>query len=481
MRQLPVAVLMLGLVTPALAQPSDQAPKHPPSGQAPAGEPSAPVQPSEPEAEPPAARESEAPPGAASEPVTAADSAAQEAGTSEADASAGVGDGDEPAAGAAQATGETDADEAADEAASEADHGEDDAEDEEEEEDEADEEDEGEAYSHHGIELPGQLQLHGMFDVAYERHGYTDDLSEGKDALRNYHHFLFLRREAAGDPLGLEVELVDLTFYEIGLRLTDRGSPWRVDLKLGKVLVPFGDEPLFHHMYGGQGGFNQRFVPAVWARHGGIVRVQHRLGDLSIQNDAYLVQGHAIDASDAVIDLQADGSSADDVQLAVGERVGLAWDAITVWYSLYYSRLGYDRQLLLQAIDVGLHRLRDVPVLEDIAISIGVARADVSGGTWTEERVPLEHYYHFADYLQLRYYVLEWLQIEGRTGVLFTNNREGVYRDDDRDDVTDVDTHTLGVSMRYRGLFAGLHHVWRLEARDERADDYLRLRIGYAF
>ena len=352
---------------------------------------------------------------------------------------------------------------------------------EEEAEEEAEEEQEDAGYSHRGIELPGDLQLHGMFDVGYERHGYTDDPTDGQHALRNYHHFLFLRREVRGDPLSLEVELIDLTFYEIGLRLSERGDPWQLDIKLGKILVPFGDEPLFHHLYGGQSGFDQRFVPAVWARHGASVRMRRRIGDLSLQNDAYVVQGHSIDASDAVIDLQRDLSSADDARLAVGDRVGLSWDAITVWYSLYYSRLGFDRQLLLQAIDVGIHRLRDVPVLEDLAISVGVARADVSGGTWTEERVPLEHYYHFADYLQLRYYLLDWLRIDARTGVLTTNNRKGVYRDDARDDVTDVDTHNLGVSMRYRGLSASLHHVWRLEARDERTDDFMRLRIGYAF
>ena len=353
-----------------------------------------------------------------------------------------------------------------------------------EDDDSEEESDGGSDYHHHGaggIQLPGDLRVNGIFDLAYERWGYTDNLADGKDALRNYHHFLFLRREAKDDPFALDIELVDLLFYELRIRLTKREDPWGVNVRLGKILVPFGYEPLFHHLYGGVTGFDQRFVPAVWSRHGANVQVQHRFGDISVTNDTYIVQGHAISQDDAVINLQTDLAPDDDVNFALGDRVGIAWDAITAWYSIYYSRLGFSRQLLLQAIDIGVWRLPDVPILENLAISIGLARADVSGGTWTADRVPLEHYYHFADYLRLQYFILDWLKVEARTGIVTTNNRNGLYVDPARADVTDVNTHVLGIAASYMGFTATLQHFWRMERRDERKDDFLRLRLSYAF
>jgi hypothetical protein len=378
---------------------------------------------------------------------------------------------------AAEATAEAQATESDDTQQDEA--GDDEESETDDEEDE--EEDEGGGYHHRGIPLPGDLRLNGIFDVAYERRDYSGDLGDGRDGINNYHHFLFLRRDARGDPFSIDIELVDLSFYEIGVRFTEHSDPWQVSLKLGKILVPFGDEPLFHHPYGGALGFDQRFLPIIWARHGVAAQVRHRFGDLSVRNDAYVVHGHELDTDDAVIDLQTDLSSSTDARWALGDRVGLAWEAISVWYSIYYNRVRFDRQLLLQAIDISLWRPHGIPVLEDLAITLGVARADVSGGTWTEERVPLEHYYHFADYLRLQYFITEWLQLDARTGIVTTNNREGVYRDEDRDDVTDVTTHAIGLTARFMGFSASLHHHWRYERRDEIPNDLLRLRLSYAF
>jgi len=336
-----------------------------------------------------------------------------------------------------------------------------------------------------GLQLPGDLRLHGIFDLAYERIGYTDDPGDGRDSLRNYHHFLFLQREARGDPFSIKIELVDLTFYEIGIQLTERDAPWALRIELGKLLVPFGDEPLFHHSYGGVRGFDQRMLPAVWARHGAALKLQRRVGDVDLQNDLYLVQGHAIAQADAVIDLQSDLSPTDDIRLAVGDRIGLSWDALSAWYSIYYNRIGFGRQLLVQAVDLGLYRFADVPVLEDFAIAAGVIRANVFGGENDAdndaEDSPLEDYYHFGDYLRLRYYATHWLHFEARSGIVTRDNRKALVRDRERDDVKDVTTHSLGAFVQFGGFTVSLQHFWRLEERDEIDDDFLRLRFSYAF
>ena len=67
-----------------------------------------------------------------------------------------------------------------------------------------------------GPGCPFGFMLNGRFDLDYERRHFSGDPFDDAsvNALRSYHHFLFLSRDSAGDPCGLSVEVLTLQFWE---------------------------------------------------------------------------------------------------------------------------------------------------------------------------------------------------------------------------------------------------------------------------
>ena len=126
-----------------------------------------------------------------------------------------------------------------------------------------------------GVGLPFGLMLNGRFDLDYERRKFTgspfDD--SATNALRSYHHFLFLSRESADDPVGLSLEVLTPAVLGGALPLARRAAAGRVLVSGGKIFVPFGADPLMHQSYGGLAGFDQKILPALWAQEGGAVHV----------------------------------------------------------------------------------------------------------------------------------------------------------------------------------------------------------------
>jgi hypothetical protein len=331
--------------------------------------------------------------------------------------------------------------------------------------------------------LLGSLRLNGRFDLNFERTGYNDHPFQpgAINALRSHHHFLFLSRQSTQDPISLTVEILSLQFWELGYRL-DKGTwPVQVTTKLGKVMVPFGADPLFHHSYGGHAGFDQRVLPPLFAREGLTANFQGRWRTVSLSGDLYAIAGYALKRGDGVLSLQADLAPLDAVRIGLGARLAASWGPITVWYSPYFNDLGFDRRLFLQALDLAIWRPRGLPVLEHFSLGAGLLRADVSGGESDGYGGPGQDYYHFASYLQLRYYPRDWLYLQYRQGLRTFNNRRGLILDTSRLTRDDGSTHNLGVMARWHGLSVGLFHFWNLEKADEVPDDLTRLVVAFEF
>lgn len=327
---------------------------------------------------------------------------------------------------------------------------------------------------HGGLDLFGGIRLHGRFDIAYERHGYTDDLTEGKDAFRNHHRFLFIERHVKDDPFFFNAEVLGLNFYEMGFRLRGQGEEiWRVSMAAGKVLVPFGADPLYHHAYGGRVGADQRVLPIVWGEYGLKGALELALDPVALRIDAFVLRGYALRDASAILNLQTNGAPLDDLNFAGGGRISASLGAATLNYSFYGGTLDHDRSLFMQAVDLTIWRL-DLPVLEDFALTLGALRADVWGGDAAA-------YYHFADYLQLRYYPLDCFYIQYRGGLDMRDNRDGVFADAARLDRFDTSAHSLSLGWIYGNFSLVLQHLWQLELRDEQDDDFLRVIATYEF
>jgi hypothetical protein len=332
------------------------------------------------------------------------------------------------------------------------------------------------------LRFPGGFSLNGRFDLDYERRGFSGDpLANGAtNALRSYHHFLFLSRESTGDPFGLSLEMLSLLFWEAHVRWAPRGRAIQVTLAGGKILVPFGADPLFHQSYGGHTGFDQRILPVVWAQEGVAAHVLWQRRAVALTDDLYVVRGYGLRQANGVLNLQSDLSPADDARLAWGNRLGAAWGPLSLWYSALFNMLGFGRRLFMQAADITLWRLRGVPVLEHVSLAAGLLRADVSGGG-AGIGGPGQDYYHFGSYFQLRVHPTDWLYFQYRQGVRTFNNRRGLWIDDTRLTSDDGSTHNFAVVARDRGFTASVAWFFNLEKTAEIPDDLLRVSLTYEF
>ncbi len=332
-----------------------------------------------------------------------------------------------------------------------------------------------------GLALPFGFLLNGRFDLNYERRQFTGDPfgSASVAALRSYHHFLFLSREA-GDPCGLTVEVLTLLFWEGHCRLPRRLGPVAVTIAAGKIVVPFGADPLFHQSYGGLAGFDQVVLPPVWSIEGVAAHAVLSRRELVFTDDLFVVRGYALAHADSVINLQSDFSPDDDTRLAVGNRIGAAWRGISAWYSAYFNPLGFGRHLFMQAIDLNIWRQRQIPVLGHFSLGMGLLRADVSGGGPGVGGVGYD-YYDFADYLTLRYYPVDWLFLQYRTGLFTFDNRRALVLDNSRVSSTDGSTHNFGIVARTRNLWFGIFYFINLEKVNEIPNDLFRVNVTYEF
>jgi hypothetical protein len=329
-----------------------------------------------------------------------------------------------------------------------------------------------------GLLLPAGFFLNGRFDLNYERQHFNGNpWADGSTAaLRSYHHFLFLSREAASDPFGLSIEFLTLQFWEAHARIGGgQGRPWRLLLAGGKIIVPFGADPLVHQSYGGLVGFDQRILPPVWAQEGFAAHFAFEHRRLVVTDDVYVVRGYALPRADAVLNLQNDFSPPENVRLGWGNRLGVAWFCASAWYSAYVNTLGFGRLLFMQAGDLTIARPRRIPVLGHFSAGAGLLRADVSGGGAGLD------YYQFGSYFTLRYYPTDWLFFQYRQGLRTFNNRRGLYLDETRLSPEDMSTHNFEAVARYRGVTFGLGYFLLFEKAGEIPNDFVRVSVAYDF
>lgn len=333
-------------------------------------------------------------------------------------------------------------------------------------------------YKKYGIDLPLGFRLNGRFDLNYERRDFEGNPfnEDATAALRSYHTFLFVSRDPGTDdiPFGISIEAITLQFWEAYFLYEPEALDVRLLLKMGRILVPFGADPLFHNSYGGLAAFDSRVLPVFWAQEGIAANIQWQKGLLSVSDDVYVVRGYSLRDPEGRVDLQGGFSPRDDVELGGGNRLGASVGPVSAWYSLYYNGLDGGRRLVMQAFDASVFRPR-LPVLEYLSAGVGILRADVSGGG------PGVDYYDVGTYWELHAYPLPGLDVRYRQGLRTFDNRRDLVFDERRKSALDGSTHTLGATYRYRGLEVAVHRFWNFEKVDEVPDDFMRFTVAYAF
>ncbi|MEM6558914.1 MAG: hypothetical protein AAF605_03940 [Myxococcota bacterium] len=333
-------------------------------------------------------------------------------------------------------------------------------------------------YKDYGIHLPYGFRINGRFDLNYERRNFTGNpFTQDADAtLRSFHNFLFVTRDPGteGVPFGISIEVTQLQFWEAYFLYEPDAIDLRLLLRIGRILVPFGAEPLFHNSYGGLAAFDQQLLPVFWAQEGIGSNLQYRFGPLTVANDFYVIRGFQLNDPEGRLDLRGGFSPRDDVELGVGDRVGVSIGPLSAWYSIYFNGLEAGRRLVMQAVDAVIFR-PDLPVLEYFSFAAGFMRADVSGGG------PGIDYYDFGDYWELHAYPIRGIDLRYRQGIRTFDNQKDFIFDERRASSDDASTHSIGATFRYRGLSLAAHHFWNLEEADEVEDDILRFTVAYDF
>ncbi|HJX64872.1 MAG TPA: hypothetical protein VJ860_13085 [Polyangia bacterium] len=331
--------------------------------------------------------------------------------------------------------------------------------------------------------FPGGIRIGGLFDASYERVGMNGSPTSGQNAFRNYHHFVFVSRQGNDIPIGFNAEVINQHFYELTARLWRKGSAFRLSARAGKIMVPFGPDPLFHKNYGGLSAIDQKLLPVVWSSFGACVRADASLKGFSLANDLYFVQGFDVSARDHALNMPSDLQAYDGARMAIGDRVSISHGPVTLWYSLYWNPMRFGRSLLMQAVDLAIWRPA-WPVVNRLALGVGVLRALISADSSYGQPDAIADagaYYDFADYLWLRAYATRWLYLQARSGLMTFNNHKGLSYDSDRAVAADASHHSLSVVAEYAGAQFSLGYYWNFEKVGETANDLLRFMVMYAF
>lgn len=319
------------------------------------------------------------------------------------------------------------------------------------------------------IQLAG-FTINGRFDLNYEKGAFSgEEIGDGESSLKNYHHFVFLSRKKREEPFSFTAEVVDLTFYEMAARF---GGKKDKQVRFGKIFLPFGADPLFHHSYGGVSGFDQKLVRFIWAELGAALSHPIRQsGDLRIDNELYLVSGYK-GKEDSVLAISGAG---DPGTPALGDRLRIGKGKYSLWASTYWDPYEGGNNLFMYGIDAAAsYGFIPVSALENLSVKLGFIRADV-------ESEPLGNYYHFGDYLQLDCKLPSDLRARYRTGAVTFENHGSLFFDTDRKDAKDTVSHTLALYWDYKLLSLGAEFIANLEAANEVNDDLVRLSAVLEF
>ena len=315
------------------------------------------------------------------------------------------------------------------------------------------------------------VHLSGRFDLNIE----VDNPQKKGDAqtsqFRNYHKFLFLKVTPT-DRLTLDAEVLDLTYYEMTYNISRR-----IDMRVGKIWVPFGSTP-FHHYYGGRQGdpFDGLLLPNVWSEFGaGFSGTVYSGERLHIDSDLYIIRGFDGELG-TVMDLTNGGS---DNLFAYGGRTHMRIGSkLSIWGSLLYNEFGVnnDGQLLLWGGDLLVdYGFFDIPFLRDLRFRAAFARADIKDELLVDPDNNSEFwYYRYGDYAEVSYRGL---------GFVIPRLRYGTVIDFD-DTVSNKDSHNWEAALLARieqhiQLLA--QYQFNLEEVNEIDNDLFRFGVIFEF
>ncbi len=289
---------------------------------------------------------------------------------------------------------------------------------------------------HGGKEKPFKLKL--FFDLLLEYEFETKAFQFTRD-----HAHIMLEMEAT-DWLNFRADIAfEPEFFEMIFLL---GS--KAELRLGKILVPFGQND-FHHLIGGRVDRHSLFLPDVWGDYG--LAFKHFLYDgefLRLDYSLWVVNGFqdSIGLTGDPEPSRSAGSLTDNNQMkGIGIRptIGLG-QYVTLGTSWYVDSWDPDNEslMLFYGMDAELgYGLIPVKVLKDFRLRGEIAWGEIQIPKRNQAKGLINHGMRKAGYYgELSYQPLRWLTLRYREGRLNADSRVA--------DANDVLLHAPSVIFR---------------------------------
>ncbi len=279
----------------------------------------------------------------------------------------------------------------------------------------------GHGHSESGATGPLPFKLKLFFDFLVEYEWEQKNFAFGSD------HAYIMMEMTIADWLGFRADVsINPEFFEIIFNLGNK-----TELRLGKVLVPFGQNE-FHHMIGGRVDEQSLFLPVVWADYGVVWRQGVYDGE-SVGIDFSLWVSNGFQESTGIFgdpEPSRKAGSLTDNNLMKG--VGLhpvlrLGQHVVLGTSWYFDKWNKDKDalMLFYGADMELgYGLMPVPFLRNIRL-----RGEIA---WAEIQLQDKNYYSgiilygirkAGYYGEISYKVLPWLILRYREGYLNADSR----------------------------------------------------------
>ncbi len=181
----------------------------------------------------------------------------------------------------------------------------------------------------------------------------------------------------------------------------------------GKILIPFGSDPLIHHSYGGLTGFDQELVPFIWSEHGFNLSLRAENKDTLIINEVYIVNAPK-GTPDEVL-LLTFTSSPD--KLALGDRLTVGYRDFIFYLSLYWNQYSGRYNSILWGVDISFSPRQFISKLSFLSVSYGFLLADIQANP-----TKLGRYSHFGNYIRLAFALPSNFQLRLMSGRQLIND-----------------------------------------------------------
>lgn len=319
-----------------------------------------------------------------------------------------------------------------------------------------------------------KLYLDFMYEASLgDGDGDDREIRETDEPSFSKNHSYLLLNASPTDKIRVGFDIQFNSFYEIEYFPISKAS-----LKVGKILLPFGDYH-YHPIYGGKVFSLDNDLFPNWFTDFGMAFGYHLLDTdyVNLHYDLFLSNGFR-DGSGGDLNINAIGFSSDNnSEKAFGGRMRSTWfGRYNITASGMYDRWSDagDASLGLWALDFStVSGIVDFPVLKHINMRLGYLDKHVENNGTTD--VFIRQYNGFGSHLEFTSKPLDWLKIGFRVGEVDPN--ENVH---DKMDQRNYNLHSVIYLEKYLELWAMFQ---RNEEKyvDEIENDYIALKVVLSY